>query len=158
MSNCQKVIILPKSYYYIAKNCLLYERALCPAPHQPEDVLLPPLSAVCSQEMFSYSYFEFPSFKCLSINSFQHPPRLSQFCHLKTLQRKASIKIKIANMLIMIIMVIIGKCSPKLVQLNSLWSQPPSHLSPPSTKSSSTKELQLSLSSNNSRYVHVLES
>ena len=58
-------------------------------------------------------------------------------------------------MIIMIIMIIIGKCSPKLVQLISPCH---CHLSPPSTKSSSTKELQLSLSSNNSRYVHVVES
>ena len=63
------------------------------------------------------------------------------------------IAIAIMIMIIMIIMIIIGKCSPKLVQLIS-----PCHLSPPSTKSSSTKELQLSLSSNNSRYVHVVES
>ena len=68
------------------------------------------------------------------------------------------IAIAIMIMIIMIIMIIIGKCSPKLVQLISLWSQPLCHLSPPSTKSSSTKELQLSLSSNNSRYVHVVES
>ena len=45
LSYCQKVIIiLPK----IA--CCTKEHF---ARHQPEDVLLPPLSAVCSQEMFS---------------------------------------------------------------------------------------------------------
>ena len=149
---------------HIAKNLLHCQKLLVVRkPTLPgtsrKDVLLPPLSALCSQEMLSYSYFEFPPFKCLSINSFQHPPRLSQFSHLKTLQRKASIENhrnrhydydhhdhhwRVFAM--------------KLVQLISLWSQPFCHLSPPSTKSSSTKELQLSLSSNNSRYVHVVES
>ena len=154
----RKVLVFHCFMCHIAKKLLCCQKLLVvrkstlPGTSR-KDVLLPPLSALCSQEMLSFSYFEFPPFKCLSINSFQHPPRLSQFSHLKTLQRKASIKIKIANILIMIIMIIIGKCSPKLVQLIS-----PCHLSPPSTKSSSTKELQLSLSSNNSRYVHVVES
>ena len=154
----RKVLVFHCFMCHIAKKLLCCQKLLVLRKStlpdiSRKDVLLPPLSALYSQEMLSYSYFEFPPFKCLSINSFQHPPRLSQFSHLKTLQIKASIKIKIANILIMIIMIIIGKCSPKLVQLIS-----PCHLSPPSTKSSSTKELQLSLSSNNSRYVHVVES
>ena len=99
----RKVLVFHCFRCQIAKKLILYCQKLLVARKSTlpgtswKDVLLPPLSAICSQEMFSYSYFEFPSFKCLSINFFQHPPRLSQFCHLKTLQRKASIKINIAK-------------------------------------------------------------
>ena len=93
----RKVLVFHCFMCHIAKKLLCCQKLLVlrkstlPGTSR-KDVLLPPLSALCSQEMLSFSYFEFPPFKCLSINSFQHPPRLSQFSHLKTLQRKASIE------------------------------------------------------------------
>ena len=83
LSYCQKVIIiLPK----IA--CCTKEHF---ARHHTSRKMFSFLLCLQSGNVF-YSYFEFPSFKCLSINFFQHPPRLSQFCHLKTLQRKQASK------------------------------------------------------------------
>ena len=68
LSYCQKVIIiLPKI-------------ACCTKEHFARLGTTPagrcsPSSSVCSLQSGNvfYSYFEFPSFKCLSINFFQHP-------------------------------------------------------------------------------------
>ena len=89
LSYCQKVIIiLPK----IA--CCTKEHF---ARHQPERCS--PSSSVCSLQSGNVFLFLFRvSILQMFINQlFSTSTRLSQFCHLKTLQRKASIKINIAK-------------------------------------------------------------